>query len=55
MLHTGPNFYHSTNLALNKLISEQQFRATIRLYGLMVVVPGSRPAVVEVNGDRSGR
>lgn len=55
MLHTGSNFYYSTNLALNKPISEQQFGATIRLYGLMAVVPGLRLAVVEVNGDRSGR
>lgn len=55
MLHKGSNFYNSTNLARSHLISEQQFRATIRLCGLMAVVPGLRPAVVEVNGDRSGR
>lgn len=51
----GQTFYCSANLALSSLISEQQFRATIGLYGLMTVVPGLRPAVVEVNGDRSGR
>lgn len=55
MLHTGSNFYDSTNLALNRLISKQQLRATIGLFGLMAVVPGLRPAVVEVNSDRSGR
>lgn len=55
MLHAGSNFYDSTNLALNRLISKQQLRAPIRLFGLMAVVPGLRPAVVEVNSDRSGR